>query len=71
MVMDVRTRRVLGVQMVGRKGVAKRIDSAAVALHAQMTVDEIAWLDLSYAPPFAPVWDALIHAGQSLRAKTI
>jgi NADPH-dependent 2,4-dienoyl-CoA reductase/sulfur reductase-like enzyme len=71
MVMDVKTRRVLGVQMVGRKGVAKRIDSAAVALHAQMTVDEIAWLDLSYAPPFAPVWDALIHAGQSLRAKTI
>jgi NADPH-dependent 2,4-dienoyl-CoA reductase/sulfur reductase-like enzyme len=71
MVMDVKTRKVLGVQMVGRKGVAKRIDSAAVALHAQMTVDEIAWLDLSYAPPFAPVWDALIHAGQSLRAKTI
>jgi NADPH-dependent 2,4-dienoyl-CoA reductase/sulfur reductase-like enzyme len=71
MVMDVKTRRVLGVQMVGRKGVAKRIDSAAVALHAQMTVDEVAWLDLSYAPPFAPVWDALIHAGQSLRAKTI
>ena len=71
MVMDIRTTRVLGVQMVGRKGVAKRIDSAAVALHAQMTVDEIAWLDLSYAPPFAPVWDALIHAGQSLRAKTI
>ncbi|MGB9877126.1 MAG: FAD-dependent oxidoreductase [bacterium] len=71
MVMDLRTRKVLGVQMVGRKGVAKRIDSAAVALHAQMTVDEVAWLDLSYAPPFSPVWDALIHAGQSLRAKTL
>lgn len=71
MVMDVKTRKVLGVQMVGRKGVAKRIDSAAVALHAQMTVDEVAWLDLSYAPPFAPVWDALIHVAQSLRAKTI
>ena len=71
MVMDVKTRRVLGVQMVGRKGVAKRIDAGAVALQAQMTVDEVAWLDLSYAPPFAPVWDALVHAGQSLRAKTI
>ncbi len=71
MVMDVETRKVLGVQMVGRKGVAKRIDSAAVALHAQMTVDEVAWLDLSYAPPFSPVWDALIHCAQSLRAKTI
>lgn len=71
MVIDVKTRKVLGVQMVGRKGVAKRIDSAAVALYAQMTVDEVAWLDLSYAPPFSPVWDALIHIAQSLRAKTI
>lgn len=71
MVMDVKTRKVLGVQMIGRKGVAKRIDSAAVALHAQMTVDEVAWLDLSYAPPFSPVWDALVHSAQSLRAKTI
>lgn len=71
MVMDLKTRRVLGVQMVGRKGVAKRVDSAAVALHAQMSVDEVAWLDLSYAPPFSPVWDALIHIAQSLRAKTI
>jgi len=71
MVMDVKTRMVLGVQMVGRKGVAKRIDAAAVALHSQMTVDEMAWLDLSYAPPFSPVWDALIHIAQSLRAKTL
>lgn len=71
MVIDVKTRKVLGVQMIGRKGVAKRIDSAAVALYAQMTVDDVAWLDLSYAPPFSPVWDALIHTAQSLRAKTI
>lgn len=70
MIMDERSRRILGMEMVGRKGVAKRIDSAAVALHLHLTVDEVAWLDLSYAPPFAPVWDVLLHAAQSLSAKT-
>jgi hypothetical protein len=31
-----------------------------------MTVDQMAGLDLSYAPPFAPVWDPLLIAGRQL-----
>jgi hypothetical protein len=31
-----------------------------------MTVDEVAGLDLSYAPPFAPVWDPLLIAARQL-----
>ncbi len=53
--------RLLGVQAAG-KGVDKRIDVAATALHAGMTVDELAWLDLGYAPPFNSVWDPLLVA---------
>lgn len=53
------TRRLLGVQIVGGEAAAKRIDAAAVALWGSMTVDDLAWMDLSYAPPFATVWDAL------------
>jgi len=34
-----------------------------------MTVDEVASMDLSYAPPFAPVWDpTLIAARQAATA---
>ncbi len=62
------TRRLLGAQMVGVEGVAKRIDVIAVALHAGWTVDDLATLDLSYAPPFAPVWDPiLVAANQASR----
>ena len=41
-------------QIVGREGAAKRIDVLAVALWNRMTVEEIALLDLGYAPPFSP-----------------
>jgi len=58
--------RLLGGQLAGREGAAKRIDVLATALHAGLTVDDLAALDLSYAPPFAPVYDPiLIAAGKA------
>jgi NADPH-dependent 2,4-dienoyl-CoA reductase/sulfur reductase-like enzyme len=60
--LDARTRRLLGGQLVGDETVAKRVDVVAAALHAGMTVDDFARLDLSYAPPYAPVWDPLLVA---------
>ncbi|MFJ3926729.1 FAD-dependent oxidoreductase [Streptomyces sp. NPDC090022] len=57
MMAERRTGRLLGVQIVGGAGAAKRVDIAAVALTAGMTVEQVAALDLGYAPPFSPVWD--------------
>jgi NADPH-dependent 2,4-dienoyl-CoA reductase/sulfur reductase-like enzyme len=58
--------RLLGAQMVGNEGAAHRINAAAVALHAEMTVAAFAQADLSYAPPFGPVWDPLLTAANQL-----
>jgi NADPH-dependent 2,4-dienoyl-CoA reductase/sulfur reductase-like enzyme len=54
--------RLLGGQIIGRKGVAKRIDVLATVLHHRLTVQDLQRLDLSYAPPFAPVWDPILVA---------
>ena len=54
--------RLLGGQLAGREGAAKRIDVLATALHAGLTVADLAGLDLSYAPPFAPVYDPVLAA---------
>ena len=54
--------RLLGGQLAGREGAAKRIDVLATALHAGLGVADIAQLDLSYAPPFAPVYDPVLTA---------
>jgi NADPH-dependent 2,4-dienoyl-CoA reductase/sulfur reductase-like enzyme len=56
--------RLLGVQIVGGQGSAKRIDTAATALHAGFSVDDLLYLDLSYAPPFAGVWDPMVIAAR-------
>jgi NADPH-dependent 2,4-dienoyl-CoA reductase/sulfur reductase-like enzyme len=64
-----KTGRLLGAEMVGRDGVAKRIDVFATALHARMSIGEIAGLDLSYAPPFAPVWDPILIAANDIEKK--
>lgn len=54
--------RLLGGQIIGGDGAAKRIDVLATALQQKMTVADLAVLDVSYAPPFAPVWDPLLIA---------
>jgi NADPH-dependent 2,4-dienoyl-CoA reductase/sulfur reductase-like enzyme len=54
--------RLLGAQIVGIEGAAKRIDVLATALHAGLTVQEMIHLDLSYAPPYSPVWDPVLIA---------
>ncbi|MFY1668426.1 FAD-dependent oxidoreductase [Plantactinospora sp. WMMB334] len=59
-----RSGRLLGAQIVGRSEAAKRIDVLAVALWNKMTVDEMAGLDLGYAPPYAPVWDPVLVAAR-------
>ena len=53
------TRRLLGVQVVGGHGAGKRVDTAAAVLWAGGTVDDLAWMDLAYAPPFSSAWDVL------------
>ncbi|MCX5881108.1 MAG: FAD-dependent oxidoreductase [Deltaproteobacteria bacterium] len=69
MVADHETGRLLGVQMVGREGVAHRINAVAVALHNRMTVEDFSRTDLAYAPPFGPVWDPLLTAANQLLKK--
>jgi len=64
MLAEHRTGRLLGVQIVGREGAGKRVDIAAVALTAGMTVEQMTSLDLGYAPPFSPVWDPVLVAAR-------
>jgi NADPH-dependent 2,4-dienoyl-CoA reductase/sulfur reductase-like enzyme len=57
--------RLLGGQIVGVEGAAKRIDVLAIAVWTGLPVDELALLDLSYAPPFSGVYDPLLVAARA------
>jgi NADPH-dependent 2,4-dienoyl-CoA reductase/sulfur reductase-like enzyme len=64
LIAEKRTGLLLGAQIVGREEAAKRIDSLAIAAWNRMTVEEMTALDLSYAPPFSPVWDPVLIAAR-------
>jgi NADPH-dependent 2,4-dienoyl-CoA reductase/sulfur reductase-like enzyme len=69
LIFDRRNGRLLGAQMAGREGVARRINVFAVAVHQQMSVDEIGRLDFAYAPPFSPPLDAILIATEQAAKK--
>ena len=69
LIADRKTRKLLGAQATGMGVADRRIDIAATALTAGMTVDQLAQLDLSYAPPFSPALDNIIAAANILRNK--
>ncbi len=64
---DVRDHRLLGAQLVGRRGteVAKRVDTFATAVFAGLSVEQVSDLDLSYTPPLGSPWDAVQVATQA------
>jgi NADPH-dependent 2,4-dienoyl-CoA reductase/sulfur reductase-like enzyme len=64
LIVERRSGRLLGAQIVGRENAGKRIDALAIAVWNEMTVEEMTGLDLAYAPPFSPVWDPVLIAAR-------
>lgn len=66
LIAEKKTGRLLGGQIIGEEGAAKRIDVLATALTCKLNLQNIIDLDLSYAPPFSPVWDPVQTAARKL-----
>ena len=60
---DDATGRVLGAEITGRTGVDKRIDVLATAIAGGLSVEQLAALDLGYAPPYSAARDPVNVAG--------
>jgi NADPH-dependent 2,4-dienoyl-CoA reductase/sulfur reductase-like enzyme/rhodanese-related sulfurtransferase len=69
LIADEKTGRILGGQAIGEGPSDKFIDILAMALHAKMTCQELASVDLAYAPPFSPVLSPIIVAANVLTNK--
>ncbi len=63
------TGRLLGAQAIGEKGAVSRINTLSAALWAGMSLEDVAYLDLAYAPPFSGPWDPIHIAAQGLLRK--
>jgi len=69
---DVKTHILLGAEITAPSPLGgKKIDVLATALAAKMKIEDIQKLDLSYAPPFSPVWDSILIAANVARKKCL
>jgi NADPH-dependent 2,4-dienoyl-CoA reductase/sulfur reductase-like enzyme len=67
---DTKSHLLLGAELTAPSALgAKKIDVFATALLAGMKIEDLQQLDLSYAPPFAPVWDPILIAANIARKK--
>lgn len=69
LVADKQSRKLLGGQCIGAKGAVQRIAALSVALWSGLSIDELGYVDLPYAPPFGGAWDAIHVAAQELARK--
>lgn len=57
------SRKILGAQCIGGKGVDKRIDVIVTAIYGGLTIEDLQALELSYAPPYSSPKDPINMAG--------
>ena len=69
LVADACTGRLLGGSLVGTDGEARKVNALAVALYNRMSLEEVAQLDLAYAPPFSSVLDPMLVAATLLQRR--
>jgi len=69
LVIDSRSKQLLGANLYGSQGAVLRGNVLAAAIGQRMTVDDISRLDMIYAPPFAPLWDPILIAANQAKKK--
>ena len=62
LIVDKKSRKLIGAQIVGPGDVAKRMEVAVVNMTSKSLVSDIGHYDLAYAPPFSPAMDNIITA---------
>ncbi len=58
-----KNKQILGAQIVGSDGVDKRIDTLGMAIRTKLEIDQLADMELAYAPPFSSAKDPINMVG--------
>lgn len=69
LVFDRSSGRILGAHMAGKEGVARRINTLALAVQARLTVQDLSRMDFAYAPAFSPPLDPILVAAEQAQKK--
>lgn len=67
LVVDAASDVILGVQLIGKKNVALRVNPFVVAMTMKMTAQDFTKLDFGYAPPFSSPYDVMHVAAAAIK----
>ncbi len=67
LVYEADTKVLLGAQVFGQQDAVTRLTGLTAAVHAEMTTDELGFVDFAYAPPFATTWEAINIAANTAK----
>jgi NADPH-dependent 2,4-dienoyl-CoA reductase/sulfur reductase-like enzyme len=63
------THKIVGAEVAGKNGAVLRLDTLAMAIQLEGTIEDLSLSDFCYAPPFARTWDVLNIAGNVAMSK--
>ncbi len=69
LLVDPKTRTLVGGQMVGVEGIKERADFLAMAMRASIPIDDIAWMENVYSPPIGALNEPMALAAQNALGK--
>ncbi|HLF60098.1 MAG TPA: FAD-dependent oxidoreductase [Acidimicrobiia bacterium] len=69
LLVDPKTRTLVGGQMVGVEGIKERADFLAMAMRARVPIDDIAWMENVYSPPIGALNEPMALAAQNALGK--
>lgn len=67
LVYEAESKKLLGAQVFGEQDAVLRLTGLTTAVHAELTTDEIGFIDYSYAPPFATTFEAINIAANTAK----
>lgn len=69
LVVDKRSKKILGAQAIGCGDADKRVNTVASAIMSDQTIDDFLHLDMTYAPPYSTAIDPLLSAAMIINSK--
>ncbi|HEX9615362.1 MAG TPA: FAD-dependent oxidoreductase, partial [Bacteroidota bacterium] len=69
LIADRHTKRLLGANVFGTDGAVLRANTLAAAIQQRQTIESLTQLDLIYTPPYSPLWDPILIAGNQLQQR--
>ncbi|MDN6162524.1 MAG: CoA-disulfide reductase [Atopostipes sp.] len=67
LVYEEESKKILGAQVFGKQDAVLRLTGLTTAVHAELTTDEIGFIDYAYAPPFATTFEAINIAANTAK----